>query len=241
MDADGHLILVSFGEIVPFQNAGYGEFGSQMHHVLNLWEIGLLLQAVIMSLAVGTLLGILYIAVEPQVRRRWPQILVSWMRLLAGEWRDPLVARDSIAGCGFGILFGCVVAASVYIIPSLFGFLAPAPYFWPINIDTALGVRFFISGLIEELIVCVYWNLGGISLLLFLRIILRNQKVAAAAWIIVWTITWSVDRPWQFAPLLVLSILWYLFLMRFGLLGSILILFTIDIYRFSMTLDLSAW
>jgi hypothetical protein len=32
------------------------------------------------------------------VRRRWPATLVSWSRLLAGRFRDPLVGRDVLAG-----------------------------------------------------------------------------------------------------------------------------------------------
>src|SRR5687768_18051298 len=37
---------------------------------------------------------IAYLAGEPFVRRRWPWQVISWNRLLAGRWRDPLVGRD---------------------------------------------------------------------------------------------------------------------------------------------------
>src|SRR5262249_24776426 len=42
----------------------------------------------------GGLAGIGYLALEPGVRRRWPWRLVSWSRLLEGQWRDPLIGRD---------------------------------------------------------------------------------------------------------------------------------------------------
>jgi serine/threonine-protein kinase len=45
---------------------------------------------------------LVYVALEPYVRRRWPVTLISWSRILAGSWRDPLVGRDVL----FGILFG---------------------------------------------------------------------------------------------------------------------------------------
>ena len=32
-----------------------------------------------------------YLALEPYVRRLWPQALISWSRVLAGRVRDPLV------------------------------------------------------------------------------------------------------------------------------------------------------
>src|SRR5262249_43869819 len=35
-----------------------------------------------------------YLGLEPYVRRRWPTMLISWSRALAGNFRDPLVGRD---------------------------------------------------------------------------------------------------------------------------------------------------
>jgi hypothetical protein len=37
-------------------------------------------------------------ALEPYLRRRWPERIISWNRLLAGEFRDPLVGRDILIG-----------------------------------------------------------------------------------------------------------------------------------------------
>jgi len=39
-----------------------------------------------------------YLALEPIVRRNLPELIVSWNRLLAGDWRDPLVGRDVLLG-----------------------------------------------------------------------------------------------------------------------------------------------
>ena len=46
-----------------------------------------------------------YIAVEPPIRRLWPQMLFSLARLLAGRVRDPLVGRDVLIGVLGGIVF----------------------------------------------------------------------------------------------------------------------------------------
>ena len=73
------------------------------HPVLTFWEMVLFLRNLGMFLLVGGGLWVLYIAIEPFVRRRWPQILVSWTRLLSGDWRDTLVAHDAIAGCAAGV------------------------------------------------------------------------------------------------------------------------------------------
>jgi len=55
------------------------------------------------------LVGIGYIAVEPFARRLWPELMVSWQRLLSGRLRDPLVGRDIL----FGVLAGAVVTAGL--------------------------------------------------------------------------------------------------------------------------------
>jgi len=45
----------------------------------------------------------IYLAFEPQVRRRWPQSLISWSAALAGRWRDPVVGRDTLYGLAMAI------------------------------------------------------------------------------------------------------------------------------------------
>jgi serine/threonine-protein kinase len=40
----------------------------------------------------------LYMAIEPWGRRLWPRSMVTWSRVLTGQWRDPLVGRDVLIG-----------------------------------------------------------------------------------------------------------------------------------------------
>ncbi len=47
---------------------------------------------------VAALAWLLYIALEPHLRRVWPETIIGWSRLLAGAVRDPLVGRDVLAG-----------------------------------------------------------------------------------------------------------------------------------------------
>ena len=69
------------------------------HHVPNFDELGLFIEFLAWGLVWSCFLWVLYIALEPYVRRRWPATLVSWSRLLAGGFRDPLVGRDVLVGC----------------------------------------------------------------------------------------------------------------------------------------------
>jgi hypothetical protein len=55
------------------------------------------------ALLASGLLWVLYLALEPYVRRHWPKTLVSWSRLLAGGVRDPRVGRDLLLGTLLGV------------------------------------------------------------------------------------------------------------------------------------------
>ena len=90
------------------------------HHVPNFGELGLFLESLVCGLALSCFLWVLYIALEPYVRRRWPATLVSWSRLLAGGFRDPLVGRDVLAGCLVGA-FAIVLVRLGWFVPSWLG------------------------------------------------------------------------------------------------------------------------
>src|SRR5262252_9326723 len=72
------------------------------------------------SVALNTALGVAlfsaasiwvsYVAVEPYVRRRWPTMLVGWVRVLAGDIQDPLVGREVLVGCATGGATAALIA-----------------------------------------------------------------------------------------------------------------------------------
>lgn len=64
-------------------------------------------------------LGIFYLALEPYVRRKWPELLISWSRLLSGGWHDPLVGRDLLMGCLLGAV-ASVISFSLVALPHWF-------------------------------------------------------------------------------------------------------------------------
>lgn len=68
-------------------------------HVLDIAEIPLIGIATSVGLLKAAILWVAYIALEPAARRRWPQSLISWTRLLDGRWNDPLAGRDLLIGC----------------------------------------------------------------------------------------------------------------------------------------------
>ena len=46
---------------------------------------------------------LIYLALEPFVRRSWPTMLVGWSRVLGGRVRDAVVGRELLIGCAVGV------------------------------------------------------------------------------------------------------------------------------------------
>jgi hypothetical protein len=75
------------------------------HHVpVALEELTFLFGVIGWALVWGAFTWLIYMSLEPYVRRVWPTALISWTRLLSGRWRDPLVGRDVLAGLLAGII-----------------------------------------------------------------------------------------------------------------------------------------
>ena len=146
---------------------------------------------------------LLYIALEPHIRRVWPDVMIGWSRLLAGGIRDPLVGRD--------VLVGVLVAVGNAVILGLHTMLRQSvgqPSQFPVGAsgdpffgaaassDLLLGGRFALSRIIGSLLSIPVW--GGIMLtflLLFAAfVLLRRRWLAVAAIVAGLTTTYVVSH-----------------------------------------------
>jgi serine/threonine-protein kinase len=206
-----------------------------------LGEIAVLYSALKSSLFFAALLWLLYIALEPYVRRRSPHRLISWTRLLAGDWRDPLVGRDVMVGVLLGIwmnLFGWfaeITARWVGIPPDLRG----------IQPDTLLGVGgiapFFLG---MQPAVALLHGLGFTFLLFLLSRLLRGERRAAfGAWaLFVTAMTLGGSHPYVLLFSGTLAACYIFVASRFGLLAIAVaqfVFFMVEFYPW--TTDPSAW
>jgi hypothetical protein len=80
----------------------------------------------------GAMAWLFYLALEPYVRRAWPDWLISWTRLL-GAWhvRDPLVGRDVLGGLAVAAITTAVTAGLALIAVKGLG-VVPTPASWEI-------------------------------------------------------------------------------------------------------------
>ena len=90
-------------------------------------------------------LYVVYLALEPFLRRTWPTMLVGWTRLLSGRLRDPIVGRDVLIGIAIGVGIGVLDYAS-QLLPALGGHPEPIPR--QPQVSTLLGTRWFLLSLL---------------------------------------------------------------------------------------------
>ena len=184
-------------------------------------EIGILTQAVAWGLYHGVTTALLYVALEPFVRRASPERLVSWTRLLAGDVRDPMVARDVLVGVAiafatFGLL---LLPLTLLAHPPLLPIepdLEPLLGLWLLGAAVAGGIVFVVrSGL------CLF-----LLLQLILRVFGRVRGLAPAAFFaIAFGLTLANMRSMGLAgPIAVIvsvtsGVAWAFLIIRFGILA----------------------
>ena len=213
------------------------------HHVSSVDEFRQVLMFLIFGISFSAFFWVVYIALEPYVRRRWPDALVSWSRLLAGGFRDPLVGRDVLFGC----LLGAFAIASVRLgwhVPSWLGHPPLQPYSGPQW--QFLGARTVIADLSNSLIGSLFISFVILFTLFLLRALLRKEWVAAIVCILLITFFRPPSAD-PFTAVTVVSVLIttgltvFLFL-RFGLLAVVASYFFTDILgSFPLTTHGSAW
>ena len=199
----------------------------------------LLFLAISTALLWGGAVWVLYLALEPYVRRYWPQAIISWARVLAGRGRDPLVGRDVLYGAVLGILF-CDLYGVRYHLEAQFG--APPAF---LNTDYLASARLAIGAWFSQLPGSIGFTLLLFLLLFLFRVLLRKSWAAAAAFVLLFAALKSVssDYPAVEWPI---EIVLYAALaagaLRFGLVALVVALFTADmLLNVSVTLNPSAW
>jgi serine/threonine-protein kinase len=80
------------------------------HHVPDLRESNLIINAIGDAMFVGILMWIVYLAIEPAVRSRWPHSLVTWNRLLAGRFGDAQLGAHILTGAAVGMALQIVLS-----------------------------------------------------------------------------------------------------------------------------------
>jgi serine/threonine protein kinase len=162
-------------------------FGIQMllwlargHLAASFGTFGTFLIALCTSVFYGALMWTVYMALEPYVRRRWPQTLISWSSVLIGRLRDPVVGRD--------VLIGATIGSGVMLIGALMDLWRRQLGGWTPSLDNPdvlAGARATLAACLAGGSHAIRETLFFFFLIFLLRVLLRNQWLAAAAFALI--------------------------------------------------------
>jgi hypothetical protein len=212
------------------------------HLVADVLLIVTFLIAVCTAVFYGVMIWTIYLALEPLVRRHWPQVLVSWTNLLTGRAGDPVVGRDVLIGVAFGVWFAVLFRGLAMIftgdyVLAFIGDLGAA--------NVLQGLRSTLGSALGEAPYAIRNVLLDFFILFVMRVVLRRGWLAAVGFTAFFTVLQALGREPVWVNVLI-GLLYYgsgaFVIVRWGLLpfavGSFVNSLLFDI---AGTSDTSAW
>jgi serine/threonine protein kinase len=215
-----------------------------VHHIPALSEYVAVLISTAWGLIAAATSWVLYVALEPHVRRRWPNSLISWGRVLAGQMHDPVVGRDLAVGILAGVFWTAADRVEI-LVPGWMGKVPTSP---DANFFHAglLGLRFIIAGIPLNIAIFVSLSLFCFFVFFLIRLLLCKEWLAVLAALLLvslFSVFGNKDHPvLNMAFQVVLWGMALLILIRFGLLPLMVALCMNNLLEVSpLTTHLSAW
>jgi Protein kinase domain len=159
----------------------------QVHVAPSLGFLAMFLLALVTSVFNGLLVWTIYVALEPFVRRHWPQTLVSMTTALARRINDPVVGRDVLFGVLLGVSWLVVIAgvdmwAGQEILRTNSG-----------PLELLAGLRSTIGVALSEVPYAVRNALFYFFLLFILRMLLRRSWAAGVTFTLLFALLGALD------------------------------------------------
>ena len=213
------------------------------HHVSSPFEFILFILAASAGLFFSALTWLLYISLEPYVRRHWPGTIISWTRMLSGRFKDPVLGRDILLGA----LFGVTSAVLEHLQPLVEAALGKPPI-RPIGVQAAFtmeGVRGALATVFYQLTQSLSTALVIFFVFFLLRLVFRKSWLAAMVMSLLFSIpSLGAQNPLIDAFLFTAPFfIAYLYILhRFGLVALAALYFTDQLAdTMPITTPLTAW
>jgi serine/threonine-protein kinase len=208
-----------------------------MHHAAVQAELSLFWMSVSSAALNGLIVWIFYAALEPWVRRYWPQTIISWTRYVSKGLRDPLVGRDLLYGAALGMALALTNTAGVLLHGNNDQPLFP-------SLNPLQGMRLETAQILGIPSGAIFNSLLFFLLLFLLRLVLRKEWIAVLVFVIVvavattvGTITPAVDYALAAVSIAIVG----LGLLRLGLLAAIVLSMVAQFASLGGALDFSTW
>jgi serine/threonine-protein kinase len=188
-------------------------------HVPNPFELYLLAMGLSWAALLGGFVGMNYLAVEPYIRRNWPDALISWVRIVGGRFRDPLVASHVLAGVCAGLVLALLTAVTTQVMKDVRVDSVQA------STVSLTGARFIFGLLFDFVNAAALSATGFILFLVLLRSVVRRTWLADGIFVLM-AAFFSLSSP-AAALVAVLTNATYIWILRrFGLLAFVTLITT---------------
>jgi serine/threonine-protein kinase len=203
-----------------------------------------------LAMSEGATAAIQYLAFESWVRRLWPHALIPWSRVLAGQWRDPVVGRDVMIAVLAAVAINCLSHA-LYLGFSPSG--APAAsnvleiHLQRFTLDQLMGTRFIGSAGFFALCIGLISAPRMFFLMFLCRACLRRPWLATLAFVglvapLAAAASFSQGDWIESIVMVLIVVLNVLMMVRFGLLALVVMgAVGVFIQRGLLTNDFGAW
>jgi serine/threonine-protein kinase len=150
------------------------QYPARYHFVPSVDSAGILFGNLGGTVFFSALMWLLYVALEPVVRARWPHSIVTWSRALSGQFSDPQLGSHILYGCLAGVYI-----AAIYLGVSGYSFWAGSDYPGGVSLDAAESTRGWISVAASVLSNGLTSGMMMMFLIFGLRQICRRDWIAA--------------------------------------------------------------
>jgi len=206
-------------------------------------EWGLLLGIAGNSLYSAGSLWLFFMAAEPYVRRRQPELLISLNRVVRGYFRDALVGRHVLYGCILGAVINLFFAHLLVLVPEWLGMAPALPnHNFPEKLAGGVWPLVSLAALLGSV---PLQSVMALFIFSVLRSVSRNDWLAAAVLVVVSTVPFlGREVGWRAEiPFVLCSAAVFVFaLSRIGLLAGMVSLFVSQWLNTSLfVLDPRSW
>jgi serine/threonine protein kinase len=195
-------------------------------------EVNVFFKVLSTGLYLAAIIGVIYLALEPFARRWWSELLISWNRLLAGDFRDPMIGRDILIGALGAVGMNLLAYSGHFINERFFG--AGEEVSGNFILETLDGWSGVISRLFAMFALAPLFGLGCFFLLLLFYIVFRNKKISMVLLSLIVTVPSFLNAlqsgEWLFTGFtLIFCAVMAFILTRFGLLAVIFLFVYMDL------------
>ncbi len=191
----------------------------------------------------GVFVWVCYMAIEPSMRRYWPEQMISWNRLLSGRIRDPLVGRDILVGT----IAGALAAAAMFVARAFPGWMF-LPGSWSAHIElVSLSGTFKQWGMLFYLVgITAFYGAGWIAAITIPYALFKNRKLVIAVCIIMVAVNFCLGAPGSLLSQVIFagagSLILTFCLFRFGIFPTMVAFFVLNLLtRMPLQFETQSW